>query len=391
MRILHVVTIPDARTGGGIIERTLHLSRALTALGAECTMLTLDIGLSAARRQELAHVQLEVVPCLNQRFYVPGAWPGSVTAAVGRADIVELTGHWTALNALAYAAARRAHVPYIVQPAGALGVIGRSVSLKHLYNVIVGRSLIRRASGFVAVTKGEAEAYGRYGISPDRLTVIPNGIDSPDIHDAAPNAFAERHGLVGRRIILYVGRLSLIKGPDLLLDAFADVAGEIPDYALVFAGPDDGSLPDLRRRAAERGIGNRVRFVGYLAGREKMDAYLGCDFLALPSRREAMSMVALEAGAHGKPVLLTDQCGFDAVATCGGGAVVEVSGAGVAQWIAHDGRASGGPARDGTSPPGPRPAPLYVAGRGGRISASLCDHPGAVSRRCPPRAADMVN
>ena len=64
------------------------------------------------------------------------------------------------------------------------------------------------------------------------------------------DGFRRRHGLVNRRAILFMGRLSHIKGPDLLLQAFADVAAAIPEYDLVFAGPDDGraTRPDRRAR-----------------------------------------------------------------------------------------------------------------------------------------------
>lgn len=325
MKILHVVASPDAATGGGLIERTLHLSRALTDLGAECAVLTLDIGLTEARRREFAHLSVSVLSCVNRRFYLPGVWPGQLASIVARADIVELTGHWTVLNAIAYGAARRRNIPYLVRPAGALGVVGRSGAMKDLYNLAIGRRIVRNADGHIAVTSGEAPAFQAYGISQDRLTIIPNGIDVPDAHAVDPRAFLARHGLDGQRVILFVGRLSLIKGPDLLLEAFADIAPEIPDYNLVFAGPDDGLLGSLRRTAAHRGISNRVRFVGYVSGVEKEEAYLACDFLALPSRGEAMSLVALEAGVRGKPVLLTNQCGFDDVESCGGGRVVEVS------------------------------------------------------------------
>jgi glycosyltransferase involved in cell wall biosynthesis len=126
-------------------------------------------------------------------------------------------------------------------------------------------------------------------------------------------------------VILFMGRLSHIKGPDLLLSAFADAAAAIPEYDLVFAGPDDGLQASLEREAADRGISGRVHFLGYVRGVEKECAYAAAEFLALPSRREAMSLVALEAGARGKPVLLTDQCGFDDLEAVGGGRLAQAT------------------------------------------------------------------
>ena len=330
MRILHVVASPDAVTGGGLIERTLHLARALQSAGATCAVLTLDIGLDEARRRDFSGIGLHVLPCLNRRFYVPAAMPDRLRRIVGTADVVELTGHWTLLNAMVGAVARRLGKPYLFRPAGALGLVGRSVALKRLYNYGLGYSLIRHAAGHVAVTTGEMGEYEQYGIRPDKLTVIPNGIDLPTQETPDCRGFLVRHGLVGRRLVLFVGRLSHIKGPDLLLEAFVAVAHEMPDFDLVFAGPDDGLRPALERQAEERGVAGRVHFLGYVTGADKACAYVTSAFLVLPSRREAMSIVALEAGAHGKPVLLTDQCGFDDVQRCGGGLVVSATAAGIA-------------------------------------------------------------
>jgi glycosyltransferase involved in cell wall biosynthesis len=305
----------------------------MTTAGVRCSVLALDIGLTAARRKDFAGIDLHVLPCLNRRFYVPWARRDIIRRAVAGADVVEITGHWTLLNALVYTSARTLGKPYIVRPAGALGVVGRSATLKRLYNAIVGRRIVTDAAGYVAVTAGELPAFAAYGVAANRVAVIPNGVEIPSDVGRDCEPFVRHHALTGRRAILFVGRLSHIKGPDLLLEAFARVTGRMPEYDVVFAGPDDGLLHALRALAAERGIASRVRFPGYLAGHEKECAYQTCDFLALPSRREAMSLVALEAGARGKPVLLTDQCGFDDVESCGGGCVVTADVDGIARGL----------------------------------------------------------
>lgn len=333
MRILHVLVTCDAATGGGLAERTRHLSKALVERGAESTVLTLDIGLDARRRREWSHSRFLALPCLNHRFFVPLARRGQIAAAVAAADVVDITSHWTLLNALVYRAAGRQRVPYVVEPAGSLGIVGRSARIKRAYNLVVGREIIRRANGHIAITSGEIPQYAAYGISPDRLTFIPNGVDAPEAAVVDTEAFRAKHGLAGRRVILFVGRLSIIKGPDLLLEAFASVSADMPDHVLVLAGPDLGLLDSLKRLAVQRGIADRVRFVGYLDGADKEAAYAASEFLALPSRREAMSLVALEAGVRGKPVLLTDQCGFDEVESCGGGLVVGADAAAIAAGL----------------------------------------------------------
>ena len=74
--------------------------------------------------------------------------------------------------------------------------------------------------------------------------------------------------------------------------------------------------------AARRGISDRVRFAGRIDHGLTPAAYRAAALLVVPSRSEAMSLVAIEAGAVGTPVLLTDACGFDVGGDVGGGLTV---------------------------------------------------------------------
>jgi glycosyltransferase involved in cell wall biosynthesis len=69
-------------------------------------------------------------------------------------------------------------------------------------------------------------------------------------------------------------------------------------------------LGELRAAATAAGIGARVHFLGYVNGADKSGIYRLAKLLVVPSRQEAMSIVALEAGICGTPALVTDQCGF---------------------------------------------------------------------------------
>jgi glycosyltransferase involved in cell wall biosynthesis len=109
------------------------------------------------------------------------------------------------------------------------------------------------------------------------------------------------------------------------LRAFCNIKRRIDNVDLVFVGPDGGLLQELKSLARATGLENQVHFIGYLGGTDKSDAYHAAEFLVIPSRHEAMSIVALEAGICGTPVLLTDQCGFDQLQETGGGWVVPAS------------------------------------------------------------------
>lgn len=330
MRVLNVNVLLDPVTGGGTAERTFQMSRALARAGVECTILTTDIGLTAERIKQLDGVSIVALPCISKRFFVVKFSWLQLKALVTSVDVIHLMGHWSMLNVLVTLLARQTGTPYVICPAGELPLFGRSRWIKQLFNTLIGYRIVREAAGHIAVTPDEIPAYAQYGVEAAQVTVIPNGINEADFCIDSPGQFADRFGLGDAPFILFMGRLNPIKGPDLLLEAFATIAHKHPEFHLVFAGPDGGLLDSLQKTTRERGLGDRVHFTGYVAGRDKAEAYRAADLLVIPSRQEAMSIVVLEAGVVGTPVLLTDQCGFDEVATVGGGQVVAATAHGLA-------------------------------------------------------------
>lgn len=329
MKILNVNMTLDPVTGGGSAERTLQISRALSRAGHQCTVLTIDTGLSPEYLRKCSKWGLNVVvlPCLWRRFYLPKPSQPIIEKLVADADVVNLMNQWVLINVLVYYSVRKSLKPYTVCPAGALPIFGRSKVLKKLYNRIIGGEIILNANGFIAVSPNEIGHFQLYGVQPDKVSVIPNGINPSDYPESDGKKFRARHGIGNAPMILFLGRLNIIKGPDMLLEAFCRCSQDncMKNYHLVFAGPDGGMLNELRRIVKAHGMEKRIHFIGHISGIEKSDAYRAADFLAIPSRQEAMSIVVLEAGITGTPVLITDQCGFGEIADVGGGMVVTAS------------------------------------------------------------------
>ena len=334
MRVLNVNAMLDPVRGGGTAERTLQVSRYLAEAGVDTTILTTDVGLNNDRLKELGTVRVVALKCLNVRFYIPKVSFRQITNILAGQDIIHLTSHWTILNALVYYAARMQHKPYVVCPAGALPIYGRSKFIKHIYNCVVGRRILRNAAGYIAITANEKSQFEAYGISAERIAVIPNGVQTNNVVADDASALRHRFEIGENPMILFMGRLHHIKGPDLLLEAFAGLKERFPAAHLVFAGPDDGMLLLLKDMAHRFGLDKRVHFAGYLAGSEKHAAYRSADLLAIPSRQEAMSIVALEAGIVGTSVLLTNQCGFPEIAAIGGGECVDPTSSAIQQSLA---------------------------------------------------------
>ena len=100
------------------------------------------------------------------------------------------------------------------------------------------------------------------------------------------------------------GRLTYIKGFDLLIRAFAQIADDYPEICIVLAGEGE-ERESLERLARSLGLWGRILFYGLATPREIVGLLNGCEFVVVPSRRETFGIVALEAMAAGKPLLTT--------------------------------------------------------------------------------------
>tara|TARA_Y100000739_G_C20400566_1_gene369934 strand:- start:212 stop:730 length:519 start_codon:yes stop_codon:yes gene_type:complete len=107
-----------------------------------------------------------------------------------------------------------------------------------------------------------------------------------------------------------VGRLSFIKGPDLLLKAFMNFWKNV-NYEIIFAGPDDNMMFEMLKKINDSKLMQKVHFLGMVSPFER-DLLIKNAFLTvIPSRREAMSMIALESALMGTPFLATNCCGLE--------------------------------------------------------------------------------
>ena len=325
MKILNVIATLDSVKGGGSVERTFQMSRFLVKSVAECGILTTDLGLTPERINSLKGIAVVALSCFNKRFYLPKFSWSKLRNIISQYDIIHLMNHWTFLNILVYFLARHLHKPYVICAAGSLPVYGRSKALKILYNLFIGKTIVKNASFCIAITPDEVGHYQSYGVDVEKIVIIPNGITADKLVVKDDVSFRKKFKLSDKRIILFAGRLNHIKGPDLLLKAYCNLKNVLCDYQLIFIGPDGGMLSELMRLRDINDLKDRINFLGYLDGIDKSYAYNAAELLVIPSRQEAMSIVVLEAGITGKPVLITDQCGFSMIENIEGGKVVSVS------------------------------------------------------------------
>ena len=200
-------------------------------------------------------------------------------------------------NIAARLAARLAGRPPVI---GGLRVAER----RRRWHLTLDRLTARLVVGSVCVSAGVRRFSIDAGrLDPDRLVVIPNGVD-PARFDPAPAVDRATLGIPPAAILtLYVGRFDPQKGLDILLNAAAEVARVRTDWHLALAGA--GPLEAALRRQAS-GLPELRGRVHWLGRRDDVPALLRtADLLVLPSRWEGMPNVVLEAMAASCPVIGT--------------------------------------------------------------------------------------
>ena len=313
IKVLNVNQLLDPIIGGGTAERTIQMSYFLADQGVDCTILTIDTKIDDSILNYLTKVKIIAIPYVLKRFYLPLSSFMKISELVKYVDVIHLMSHWTVINIWVYFFAILHKKPYVICPAGALPIFGRSKIIKRIYNFIIGNKIVINAAWCIAVTNDEIKCFQDYGVDIGKVIVIPNGILTNFSHPNIEHSFRKKFDLVGKQYIFFIGRLNPIKGIDLLIDAFCQLKNRLENYHLVIAGTDEGLLKDLKRVVLLAGLIEKVHFIGFIKGEEKRQAYKSADLLVIPSRQEAMSIVVLEAGVFGTPVLITDQCGFDEI------------------------------------------------------------------------------
>jgi len=180
--------------------------------------------------------------------------------------------------------------------------------------------VIAAADRIMAATPAEAaQLVGLYGAAPERIRVVPPGVDH-DLFSPRPRDEARaRLHLSGMRLLLFVGRLQPHKGPDVavrtLAEAVARDDGRAGELMLAIVGGPSGTthgaeLARLMDLASALGVGERVMLFPPQPQSRLADFYSAADAVLVPSRSESFGLVALEAQACGTPVIAAEVGGL---------------------------------------------------------------------------------
>jgi D-inositol-3-phosphate glycosyltransferase len=202
--------------------------------------------------------------------------------------------------------------------------IARGHEAEGAYRALGEQQAINAADRIVAATPAEVEQLrAHYQVDPDRLVVIPPGVDLSHFYPIPPDeARAAIDIPADARMLLFVGRIEPLKGVDTLLRALArmreDCARDLCPYHLAIIGGDledqpsqsDSELARLKDLCHQLGLDDMVVFLGKRDQTTLPYYYSAALCLVMPSFYESFGMVALESMACGTPVVTSNAGGL---------------------------------------------------------------------------------
>jgi glycosyltransferase involved in cell wall biosynthesis len=147
-----------------------------------------------------------------------------------------------------------------------------------------------------------------YNINPDKIEVVHWGIDPENPY----YGLNQKSPFNDEKIVLFLGRITIQKGPDYFVEAANRVLKYLPNTKFVVAGSGD-MFERMINRADELNILDRFLFTGFLKGADVHKAFQMADLYVMPSVSEPFGLVALESLKNGTPIMISKQSGVSEV------------------------------------------------------------------------------
>jgi glycogen(starch) synthase len=148
----------------------------------------------------------------------------------------------------------------------------------------------------------------RYGVPEEKVRVVHNAVNFENHTIEDVYRMKKEH----KKIVLFVGRITIQKGPDYFVEAAKRVTEKDPNAIFVFSGSGDMER-QMIEKAAHLGIADKVLFAGFLRGNDLIEAFKMADVFVMPSVSEPFGLVPLESMSCGTPAIISKQSGVSEV------------------------------------------------------------------------------
>jgi len=317
MKILQVTNFfKPSWEAGGPARVAYDISKYLVNKGHEVTVYTTDGFKSKLDVEKNKPVNVDGIITyyfrnlshyLSKNFVLPIPYylPLVASKQLREFDIIHIHEYRTVSAIIIHHFAKKYNIPYVLQAHGTLPKIVKRKNLKTIFDVLFGKRILKDASKLFALNETEFDQYINLGANSSKIVIVPNGIDESKYEKLPPKgSFRTKYHLENSKIVLYVGRLHLSKGIDILIESFVDISKEIDNSKLVIIGPDDGYQEYFEQLVKKLGLERNVIFTGFLSTYEKISAFIDADVFVTPWF-SGFPITFLESCVCGTPIITT--------------------------------------------------------------------------------------
>jgi glycosyltransferase involved in cell wall biosynthesis len=301
---------------GGSIERSMQITKALVDRGYHIDLLSLKRNFHQDYAKKNGINKYFIFKSIKFKYLLPLINPFTLAKICKDYDIIHISKNWSLLSFFVAKIAKKNNVPYIFSPMGWVSFTNNKSQLfKEIYFKFCTNFILKNCYYVITVSNNEYIDCCNY---IKNVIQIPNGYRQDDFNLPHINDFKKKYNLLDKKIFLFLGRMDPIKGVDLLIKAFNDLHYKNDEWQLVLIGTKNKYRNTLIKNVENSKCKDKIFFIDPIFDFEKVKAYYACDVFVIPSIHDAMTIVAVEAAACGKPIIITKSSDFKEIYLSGG-------------------------------------------------------------------------
>lgn len=303
---------------GGAEWYVYNISRRLVGMGHEVHVFTASkyLGKEAPREEEIEGIKVHRFPFKLELSYRLKIWKGLADSlSKQKFDIIHAYDYAQSHDRSALRVGKKMHTPVVLTVFDIHTMIPRpfykQIPVK-VFESLFAKNVLSSSSKLLVRAPMLIEALEKIGVQRDKIIVTPSGINEDSLGRFDGNNFLKEYGISGSPVILFLGRLNPLKGPQHILKIAPEIIREFPNSQFVFVGPDQsGYTEELKRIAKSSGLESSIFFTGAIYDfTKKMEVYSSCDIFVLPTTYEGTSQAIFEAMSQAKPIVSTSVGGI---------------------------------------------------------------------------------
>lgn len=314
MRVLHVApSYFPAHQFGGPIQSVQLMNKYLVKNGIEIDVATTNAGLDPKNYHSKYWHQIDNVRVkyFNFQGYIHYNFSLALffflIRNIKKYDLVHITAVWNFPVFAAFLACKLMKKKYIISPRGTIykeTIELKSSKFKKIYYNLIAKRCLQNASFIHYTSLDEAEKVSSFLKLKSPYKIIPNGIEILYSKKFSKNENHEPY-------FLFLGRISLKKGLDILIEAFAKFKLINRTHKLYIVGPDEEKYKStLEVLIHNLGIKGEIVFIDLVKGEEKNKIYQNAEAFVLTSYSENFGMTVVEAMQNDCPIIISDKVGI---------------------------------------------------------------------------------